>query len=193
MADGYQEYVVTPALWVRIDDRLLHGQVTVAWRQHLLPEEIWIVDDMVRADPFLVDVLRMAAPADVTVRVYSVQEAISAWSALLRSPIFHSSDLPAFQPSDLPTSQSLCLLLLVKNPQTALALFDGDVLFSHLNVGNIAPGPGSRRVFRTISLTPEHVAALDALTQRGVTVAFQLIPDDPQIDWQTVRQRHPNL
>jgi len=164
---------VTPTLWVRVDDRLLHGQVTVAWRQHLQPDEIWVVDDPVRADPFLSNVLRMAAPADVTVRVYSVSEAISAWAARRLGPCAR-----------------LGILLLVKSPQVALALAEGGLVFPHLNVGNIAPVSGSRRVFRTISLAPEHIAALDALTQRGVSMTFQLTPDDSRVDWNTVRRQY---
>ncbi len=182
-----------PTLWVRVDDRLLHGQVTVAWRQHLLADEIWIVDDLVRADPFLSNVLCMAAPADVTVRVYSVQEAISAWAAHIGLPILHSSNPSAFQLSTLPSSISPPCLLLVKTPQVALALARGGLLFPHLNVGNIAPGPGSRRVFKTISLAPEHIAALDALAQRGVSITFQLTPEDSQVDWQTIRRQHPDF
>ena len=164
---------MTPTLWVRVDDRLLHGQVTVAWRQHLQPDEIWVVDDPVRADPFLSNVLCTAAPAGVAVRVCSVSEAIRAWAA-------HS----------LGPCARLGILLLVKSPQVALALAEGGLVFPHLNVGNIAPVPGSRRVFRTISLAPEHIAALDALTQRGVSITFQLTPDDSRVDWQAVRRQH---
>jgi mannose/fructose/N-acetylgalactosamine-specific phosphotransferase system component IIB len=170
---GCREGIVTPALSVRVDDRLLHGQVTVGWRQHLQPDEIWIVDNLVRADPFLSDVLCMAAPTDVTVRVYSVAEAISAWSARSPGPCAR-----------------LGILLLVKSPQVALALAESGLVFRHLNIGNIAPMPGSRRVFRTISLAPQHIAALDALTQRGVSITFQLTPDDSRVDWQTVRRQH---
>jgi mannose/fructose/N-acetylgalactosamine-specific phosphotransferase system component IIB len=230
---GCRETIVTPTLWVRVDDRLLHGQVTVAWRQHLQPDEIWIVDDAVRADPFLSDVLCAAAPADVTVRVYSVSEALSAWSALLspapadatpssRSlgpcarPDAHEESSRSLGPCARPdayeeSSRSLgpcarpdaheessrspeprarlSILLLVKSPQVALALAEGGLAVPHLNVGNIAPLPGSKRVFRTISLTPEHIAALDALAQRGVSIAFQLTPDDSLVDWPTLRRQ----
>jgi mannose/fructose/N-acetylgalactosamine-specific phosphotransferase system component IIB len=192
-----------------VDDRLLHGQVTVAWRQHLLPDEIWIVDDLVRADPFLADVLCMAAPAGVTIHIYSVPEAISAWAAHLSPasadpPSTHTyatppgrSLGPCARPSNLPSSSLSTFhppcLLLVKTPQVALALAQGGLPFSHLNVGNISPGPGSRRVFRTISLAPEHIAALDALAQRGVSITFQLTPEDSQVDWQTIRRQHPDF
>jgi mannose/fructose/N-acetylgalactosamine-specific phosphotransferase system component IIB len=188
------EGFVIPTLWVRVDDRLLHGQVTVGWRQHLQPDEIWIVDNLVRADPFLSDVLCMAAPTDVTVRVYSVAEAISAWSARSPGPCACRAD--AHEGLDYSLARSLAprarlgILLLVKIPQVALALAESGLVFRHLNIGNIAPMPGSRRVFRTISLAPQHIAALDALTQRGVSITFQLTPDDSRVDWQTVRRQH---
>jgi len=176
-----------------VDDRLLHGQVTVAWRQHLQPDEIWVVDDPVRADPFLSNVLCTAAPAGVAVRVCSVSEAIRAWAAHSLGPCARAD---AHEGLGYDASRSLgpCarlgILLLVKSPQVALALAEGGLVFPHLNVGNIAPVPGSRRVFRTISLAPEHIAALDALTQRGVSITFQLTPDDSRVDWQAVRRQH---
>ena len=80
------------------------------------------------------------------------------------------------------------VLLLVKNPQTALALSQGGVLIPHLNVGNIAAAPGRVRVFKSISLNPEHAAALDALAAQGTRITFQLTPDDTQADWQAIRR-----
>jgi mannose/fructose/N-acetylgalactosamine-specific phosphotransferase system component IIB len=158
---------MSPICWARVDDRLIHGQVTVAWRRHLHYDEICIVDDAVSADPFLRDVLRMAAPDDVSVQVYTMQEAVAA----LTSPGARET------------------LLLVESPQTALALVERGVPLEHLNVGNLAPGAGSVRVFKSISLDSEHVAALDALAARGVHITFQLTPDDVRVDWQAVRQR----
>jgi len=159
---------MSPSCWARVDDRLIHGQVTVTWRRHLRYDEVCIVDDEASADPFLRDVLRMAAPEDVAVQVYTTQEAVAA----LMPPGTRE------------------ILLLVKSPQTALALVEGGVLLAHLNVGNIASGPGSVRAFRSISLNDGHVAALDALAARGVRITFQLAPDDAQVDWQTVRKRY---
>ena len=33
----------------RIDDRLIHGQVLVAWGQRMDPARMWVVDDAVAA------------------------------------------------------------------------------------------------------------------------------------------------
>lgn len=152
----------------RLDDRLLHGQVVVAWRQRLRFEEIYVVDDEVARDPYLRDVLCAAAPAGVAVEVYTATEAVGALAASL----------------------SRVVLLLVKRPRTALALLDAGAPLAQLNVGNLAPEPGSVRAVRSISLTPAHAAALDALAERGVRVTLQPTPDDPAIAWGAVRGKY---
>ena len=63
-------------LWARVDDRLIHGQVVVGWRQHLCYQAICVVDDVVAADAVLRDVLRLATPADVGLDVCTTEEAL---------------------------------------------------------------------------------------------------------------------
>jgi PTS system mannose-specific IIB component len=156
--------------WVRVDDRLIHGQVVVAWGQELGYDAIWVVDDATASDAFLCDVLRLAMPYDVQVAVYTVQQAIEA----LKQP------------------GSKAILVLTKTPTSVLQLVDAGVPVAKLNVGNIASAPGRRRVFRSISLSPEHVATLDTLAERGVEVIFQLVPNDTGVGWASVRRRWRN-
>ena len=78
---------------------------------------------------------------------------------------------------------------MLKSPQTALPLLEGGVPIPHLNIGNLAGGAKSKRVFKSISLSTEHVATLDALAREGVRITFQLTPDDTEADWPTVRRR----
>jgi mannose/fructose/N-acetylgalactosamine-specific phosphotransferase system component IIB len=155
-----------PLRWVRVDDRLIHGQVVVAWRNYLRFDTIFVVDDEVAGDPYLRDVLCLAAPAGLTVGVYTTAGAVSTL-----------------------TASAVGQIVLLKRPETALALAKAGVPLPQLNVGNIAAAPGSRRVVGSISLTPAHVAALDALAGRGVCITFQATPDDPALDWETVRRR----
>jgi mannose/fructose/N-acetylgalactosamine-specific phosphotransferase system component IIB len=156
-----------PLCWVRVDDRLIHGQVVVAWRYHLRYDAIYVVDDTAAGDPYLRDALRLAAPAGLVVEVHTTEEAVEVLTDSIPGQV----------------------LLLVKYPRTALALVEGGVTLSHLNVGNLAAAPGSRRVVRAISLTPEHAVALEALAAHGVRITFQATPDDPAVDWSAVRRR----
>ena len=201
------------AIWVRVDDRLIHGQVTVGWRQYLRYAEIWVVDDLAREDPYLQDALRLAAPEGVEVRVFGVEEA----GALKWPPLRHRNGVPprtadqrrsgygGEEESRAPAGGARSspspviwtgegwgggqVLLLVRSPETALALVERGMPLERLNVGNLSSRPGSVRAFKNISLTPAHVEALDALAARGVCITFQLAPEDAQADWPSVRRR----
>ena len=155
--------------WVRIDDRLIHGQVTVGWRQHLRYREIWVVDEAVRAEPYLWDALRLAAPGGVEVRVLGVEEAVGACGGNERS--------------------GRGMLVLLREPEVAVALVEGGVSLGRVNVGNLGARPGSVRAIKNISLTESHVVALDALAERGIEVFFQLAPEDARVPWREVRKR----
>ena len=50
-------------LLVRIDDRLIHGQVMTAWMKTLPAKQIIVIDDKVAKDDFMLFVLQNAAPS----------------------------------------------------------------------------------------------------------------------------------
>src|SRR5204863_6585941 len=62
----------------RVDDRLIHGQVVVAWGGHLHPRRIWVVDDATAANDWERKLLATAAP-EVEVRVLTVAEAAAEY------------------------------------------------------------------------------------------------------------------
>jgi mannose/fructose/N-acetylgalactosamine-specific phosphotransferase system component IIB len=176
-------------LWVRVDDRLIHGQVTVGWRQHLRYAEIWVVDDLVGTDPYLQDALRLAAPPGVEVRVYGVEEA----GALLASSVKRETSprvcVGVKRQASADVAGACEVLLLVRRPEAILTLVEGGAPLTQVNVGNLSARPGSVRVFKSISLTHAQVEVLDALAGRGVHITFQLTPEDPRVDWPVVRRR----
>jgi PTS system mannose-specific IIB component len=67
---------------------------------------------------------------------------------------------------------------------------DAGIEIDQLNIGNIASAPGRKRVFKSISLGPEHIDALDALANRGVQITFQIVPNDTATDWPSVRKKY---
>jgi mannose/fructose/N-acetylgalactosamine-specific phosphotransferase system component IIB len=164
--------------WVRIDDRLIHGQVTVGWRQYLRYQEIWVVDDLVRGDPYLWDALQLATPVGIEVRGMGLQEAIE---------VLTEDATP--NAASVGGTYGGSVLMLLRSPKVGLALLEGGVLFGRVNVGNLGARPGSVRAMRSISLTQDDVDALDALTKRGVEVFFQLTPEDARVEWEVVRRR----
>lgn len=142
---------------VRIDDRLIHGQVVALWVKHLQASRIVIVDDQVAKDSFLQIVLRGAAPPGVEVEVCGLEQATQAL--------------------DRSEAERAKTIVLLKGPKTALALRNVGVLFETLNVGGMGAGPGRKPFYRNISATPDELEVFRQLEAQGVAVQFQIEPN----------------
>ena len=59
---------------VRVDSRLLHGQVVTRWIGQVGASEVIIFDDDLSQDEFMIEVFKMAAPNDVKLIVRGVND-----------------------------------------------------------------------------------------------------------------------
>lgn len=152
---------------VRIDDRLLHGQVMLNWVRALRPKRIVVVDDKLVRDDFARGLLFAVVPPGIALWVGGVIEAASA--LLVRS--------------DLSPQATMVLL---RSPELALALYEAGVRFAELNVGCVGMQPGRVRIAPQVSLTKAEIEALKSLARFGVIVSFQALPSDKAIDIEKV-------
>ncbi len=143
---------------VRIDDRLIHGQVIAVWCRQRSFNRIVIVDDAVAADPFMQDVLRLSAPTGLQVEAYSVADALRVLTGEGITP--------------------RTTMVLMKSPQTARRLHDAGFSFGALNVGGIGHGPGRKNIFKNISASAEEIAILKGLAAQGVKITLLTVPGE---------------
>ena len=54
---------------IRIDDRLIHGQIVAAWAKTLQIKRIWVVDNGVAQDDFIKNVMKMVSPAGTDLKI----------------------------------------------------------------------------------------------------------------------------
>ncbi|MDD4357779.1 MAG: PTS sugar transporter subunit IIB, partial [Smithellaceae bacterium] len=59
---------------VRVDNRLVHGQILEAWVPFVKAKCIMVVDDNAASDFFCETVIRMAVPSDIEVNICSVED-----------------------------------------------------------------------------------------------------------------------
>lgn len=71
-----------PVVLARVDDRLIHGQVTVGWSERLRPDRIVLASNEIAADPWQSRVYASSVPPAIAVSVVSVARAAAA----LRAP-----------------------------------------------------------------------------------------------------------
>ena len=139
----------------RVDDRLIHGQVVIAWQQRLHPQRMWVVDDASAANAWERELLESLAPG-VAVRVLTVSEAAAGHAAEAEAPG------GAF--------------LLVRDLGTALVLVESGAGVERFNLGGLHYAPGKDKVNEYIYLDAEDRAAARALIARGVALEVQDVP-----------------
>ena len=143
--------------WVlhRIDDRLIHGQVLVAWGSRLDPVRIWVVDDGVSASTWERELFREAAPG-IDVRVANVAEAAAA----------HAEERKA----------AGAAFLLVRDLGTARRLVDAGAVVEEWNVGGLHYAPGKDKVNDYVYLDGRDREDARALLVAGTRLVVQDVP-----------------
>ena len=151
---------------VRIDDRLIHGQVVASWLRAIGARRIVIVDDATARDEFLREVLMLAAPQGVPVEVHDVAGGAARCSelALTLEPV----------------------MVLARSPRTMLALRQAGVPIEVVDLGGMGAGPGRRRLHRSISVSPDEIRELRELEQLGTRVEIQIVADDRPISFRSL-------
>jgi PTS system mannose-specific IIB component len=151
---------------VRIDDRLLHGQVVAVWLRALGAQRIVIVDDATARDDFLREVLTLAAPQGVPVEVYEVATGAARLIAL--------------------AATSEPVIVLARTPRTVLELRHAGVPIEVVDLGGMGSGPGRRRLHKTISVSPDELRELRELEKMGTRVEIQIVADDRPIPFRSL-------
>ncbi|HJW21972.1 MAG TPA: PTS sugar transporter subunit IIB [Candidatus Limnocylindrales bacterium] len=152
---------------VRVDDRLIHGQVVAIWLKALGARRIVIVDDRTARDDFLREILELASPPGVPVEVLEVEPGIARVRGLVNDPE------PVF--------------VLMRSPVTAVQLREAGIEFPLLNVGGIGAGPGRKPLYRNISASPEEIAAMQRLEAMGTKVELRIVENDRPVMFSSVK------
>jgi mannose/fructose/N-acetylgalactosamine-specific phosphotransferase system component IIB len=143
--------------WIahRIDDRLIHGQVVIAWGERLRPNRIVVADDASASAAWERDLLISAAPG-FDVRVWTVAEAAAAYEAE------RASAGAAF--------------LIVRHLPAALALVEAGAAVPSFTLGGLHYAPGKAKVHEYVYLDETDRRAARALIGRGVRLIVQDVP-----------------
>jgi D-glucosaminate PTS system EIIB component len=152
---------------VRVDDRLIHGQVVAIWLKALNARRIVIIDDRTARDEFLREVITYAAPPGVTVEIHDLAAGTERLQQLAGDP----------EP----------IFVLMRSPVTALRLREAGVEFPVLNVGGIGAGPGRKPLYRNIAASPEEVEAMRTIETMGTSVELRIVESDRPVMFSSVK------
>ena len=147
---------------VRIDDRLIHGQVAVVWSKQLGIDRIVVANDSVANNQVQAATLKMAAPSNVKCNIMTVTDACDVLSD--------------------PRSKDMKVLVITNNPADARAVCERALdieLFDVGNYGLVAGAAGKRKIADTFYVDDEDTVNLKAIVDLGIPAVYQLVPTIP--------------
>ena len=148
---------------IRVDERLIHGQVAAFWTNTLGATRIMVVDDISSKDDIQKMALKMACPGGVKLSILSIAKAAEN---LLANKYVGDR-----------------IFMVLKGPHTLLGLWEAGFKFDVVNVGNMSSKFGSVQVKRSVGVTPADVENFEKLAALGVKFTAQMVPTEEVIDF----------
>lgn len=154
---------------VRIDDRLIHGQVVENWMKFLKINHVIVVNDFVASDRMQKTLFSMAVPDHAKISILTITQ---AKEAILNGQF----------------EGDKAMLLLV-SPQDVLNLINKGVRIKEVNVGGMHYSPDKKQILKAISVSKEDIQAFQELDKLGVHLEARMVPDDEKIDIMKIIKR----
>ncbi|MEL4013433.1 PTS sugar transporter subunit IIB [Dryocola clanedunensis] len=141
---------------VRIDYRLLHGQVVFAWTRALDIDHIIVANDKAAGDAFLTMSLNLAKPAGVTLDISTVEQAAEKLNG-----------------GRLDNKK---VMVVLGNTAETLALVGKVSGISAINYGGLPQKEGATQFGKAIYLNAEEIADSKALKEKGIRLEMRQVP-----------------
>ena len=154
---------------IRIDCRLVHGQVVLKWIKSANANRIVVVDDALSKNVFMSKFYTQSAPAGVDVCIKSVKDAIAEWN---------EKELDAGR-----------IMLIFKDVNTCYRLFKEGFPMDHVQLGNLPSGPDKTSILREVFLTKEEYDKLKEIKESGTRVYIQIVNEYQTFGFETIEKK----
>lgn len=160
---------------VRLDERLIHGQVAIKWSRHTGVDRIVVANDDAANNPIIKKSLMMAAPQTVKVAIKSIEESVK----LLLDP----------------RADGLKILLIISNPFDLIKILEKVDGINKINIGNygrVAPKHGDNvreRLADNIYVYPDEKEAFMNILKFGIDTEYQVTPENSPVKLSTLLER----
>ncbi len=152
---------------VRVDNRLIHGQVVEAWLPHLKVSRVVVADDEAAASPLVRAAMALAVQSAIEVQIFPLAQV--DFAGVSKDPV-----------------KTLVLLRDVAAVPFAKA---HGLSVDHLNLGNVHFGTGRRQVSPSVFLAESELQSLQRLAEEGVRVEARAVPVEKPVELAELQER----
>ncbi|BFQ95077.1 PTS sugar transporter subunit IIB [Enterococcus cecorum] len=146
---------------LRVDHRLLHGQVAFSWTSHLSADCILIANDDVAVNELRKMTIKLAKPSGVKLVIKSVEDSIKA----INSGV----------------TDKYKLFIVVESIEDAYRLVSNCKIITKINLGGTKASSNTKNISKSINVTEKEIDLIKNMDESGIDVNIQMVPSDRKI------------
>lgn len=143
---------------IRIDDRLIHGQIVQGWLKTVFVNRILVVSNEVAGDEMQKALLSMAVPSTVELSIRNIKDA----SSEIINNVYEKEKV----------------MILFSNPCDIVKMMDNGVKFNSVNVGGMHFVHGKKQLLSNLSVDTSDIKAFLKLISCGIELESRILPND---------------
>ncbi|MDH4227470.1 MAG: PTS sugar transporter subunit IIB [Deltaproteobacteria bacterium] len=141
---------------VRVDDRLVHGQVVCAWVPHVQASSVVFVSEYEPEEVFVEAATHVCSGEGIEFKVFTAREVVEHFKA-----------------GDFDSGTAI---LILNDLGEALKLYEEGYRFESINIGNIHHNRDGRALSRSVMLNESDDAIIEKLRGMGVEIDIRALP-----------------
>lgn len=147
---------------LRVDHRLLHGQVAFSWTSFLQADCILIANDNVVNDQLRLTTIKLAKPSGVKLVIKNIEDSIKA---LVEGK-----------------TDKYKLFIVVESVEDAAKIVRAVKSINSINLGGTKPKENTISISKVVHLKEEEINLINELNCEGIQIEVRQVPGDTKLD-----------
>lgn len=139
---------------VRVDDRLLHGQIICAWVPFVKADSLVVASDEAAGDTLISEIIESCGCKGLSVNVRKIDDAVKC----------------------VKRTEKERIILIVGNLADAMRVYDQGLRFTTLNLGNIHHEDSGRKITPSVIVNREDEEIIGRFKSLGVSIEIRDVP-----------------
>ncbi len=155
-------YKYMKLMLVRIDDRLIHGQVSTGWSKEFKISRIIVINDDISKDKIRVKLLKQVSPPNINSHVVNIKKFVKVYN----NPKYFGEKV----------------LLLFTNPKDIIRIIKKGVKINSVNIGGMSYKKGKKQITDAISVDKKDIKSFYELHKMNIELEIRKVPNDKKMN-----------
>jgi len=146
--------------FVRVDDRLIHGQIVQAWLPVLKIQEIAVVSDEIQDDKTRKSLMRLSVPQNYQLKIFNRKDAVDY----------------------LKEDTDKSIMVLCNNTDEARSLAENGIEIKDINIGGMHYANGKTEIIKNIFTDEKDNKNLKFFVNKNTDIDTRIVPTEERKD-----------